>query len=324
MNENNLEKLKAPFKNISWRIGSKNKDGSKARFLAYLDARDVMDRLDEVVGVENWKVEYEKIECKNSIIDWRNEKYTFIEKDYKTKKIIEKEDVKKVIHKINDETFIIMQAKLSIKFNDEWITKIDGSGTRDTETEKSLMSDALKRAGVLWGIGRYLYDVKTIYVPIDEYGNPTEEGKKILDKCLKEVEKGIYNNISKDEEKLNKSAEKETKTIKEDYKNTNSEKKIENDINKILVDRVDLFLNNSIEDIIEEEGKTYILIGGKKVQLFKKLDKSGIIFFTLKAVGKDFNTCAKTDISIQEQSTKEANIELLQRKAEETALTINK
>ncbi|MGR9130814.1 Rad52/Rad22 family DNA repair protein [Rhizobium leguminosarum] len=44
---------------ISWRAQSMTKDGTKAMALAYIDARDVMDRLDDVCGSENWQDRYE-------------------------------------------------------------------------------------------------------------------------------------------------------------------------------------------------------------------------------------------------------------------------
>lgn len=56
----NLADLKKPFppERISWRVGSTTKDKSKGMALAYLDARDVQDRLDEAVGLENWQNRY--------------------------------------------------------------------------------------------------------------------------------------------------------------------------------------------------------------------------------------------------------------------------
>lgn len=53
-------KLKAPFPGdrISWRVGATKADKSKGMALAYIDARDVMDRLDQVVGPENWQDRY--------------------------------------------------------------------------------------------------------------------------------------------------------------------------------------------------------------------------------------------------------------------------
>ena len=50
-------RLKNPFpaNAVHWRVGSTTKDKSKGTALAYLNARDVMKRLDEVVGMENRK-----------------------------------------------------------------------------------------------------------------------------------------------------------------------------------------------------------------------------------------------------------------------------
>lgn len=43
---------------VSWRAQSLTRDGSKALALAYIDARDVMERLDDVCGPENWQDTY--------------------------------------------------------------------------------------------------------------------------------------------------------------------------------------------------------------------------------------------------------------------------
>lgn len=55
-----LDQLKQPFKSseIHWRIGRKSKNKDKATALAYLNARDVMKRLDDVLGFENWSDSY--------------------------------------------------------------------------------------------------------------------------------------------------------------------------------------------------------------------------------------------------------------------------
>lgn len=52
MNLNDLKK-EMPFK---WRVQSTNQYGSNC--VAYIDARDVQDLLDDVVGAENWQVKY--------------------------------------------------------------------------------------------------------------------------------------------------------------------------------------------------------------------------------------------------------------------------
>lgn len=57
-----MQALKAPFpeKDIEWRLAQCGKSGDKiwAQCLAYIQARAVMDRLDEVVGPERWRVNY--------------------------------------------------------------------------------------------------------------------------------------------------------------------------------------------------------------------------------------------------------------------------
>lgn len=60
MSDDIFARLVAPFDPalISWRPGSTTKDKTKARALAYIDARDVMRRLDEVVGPANWQDRY--------------------------------------------------------------------------------------------------------------------------------------------------------------------------------------------------------------------------------------------------------------------------
>lgn len=55
-----LNALSAPFPpaKVSWRVGSTTQDKKKGMALAYVDARDVMDRLDEVCGPAGWQCSY--------------------------------------------------------------------------------------------------------------------------------------------------------------------------------------------------------------------------------------------------------------------------
>ncbi len=57
-----LIKLKKPFpsEKIHWRVGATfEKDGiTKGLALAYIDARDLYERLDDVCGAENWQIRY--------------------------------------------------------------------------------------------------------------------------------------------------------------------------------------------------------------------------------------------------------------------------
>jgi hypothetical protein len=137
--------LSEPFppEAIHWRIGSKSKDGTKARLLAYLNARDVMDRLDEVVGPENWEDSY----------------------DETAKRLLC--TIRIAVH---DGDFV------------SWVAKTDGAGDTNMEGEKGGISDAFKRAAVKWGIGRYLYSLDSPWVALDERGNIPKDfdGSKFL------------------------------------------------------------------------------------------------------------------------------------------------
>lgn len=116
-----FQQLTAPFPPdaVSWRAQSVTRDGNKAMALAYIDARDVMERLDSVVGPANWQDTYAETP-KGRLI-----------------------------------------CTLSLRIDSEWISKSDGAGDTDVEGDKGAISDSLKRAAVKWGIGRYLYDVKS-------------------------------------------------------------------------------------------------------------------------------------------------------------------
>lgn len=116
-----------PVNAIKWRIGSTSQDKKKGLALAYIDARHVMDRLDSVVGPENWQDKY----------------------DVYGPRII---------------------CSLSLRIEGEWITKADGAGDTHVEAEKGGISDALKRAAVKWGIGRYLYNLGNVWVECEPSG----------------------------------------------------------------------------------------------------------------------------------------------------------
>ena len=48
---------------------------------------------------------------------------------------------------------------LSLRVDGEWVTKWDGAENTDFEAVKGGLSDAMKRAAVQWGVGRYLYEL---------------------------------------------------------------------------------------------------------------------------------------------------------------------
>lgn len=57
---NVFEQLSAPFNpnDVSWRVGPTNKEKTKGMALAFLNARDVMARLDAVCGPAGWQNRY--------------------------------------------------------------------------------------------------------------------------------------------------------------------------------------------------------------------------------------------------------------------------
>ncbi len=133
MIEDMFTKLAAPFEveAISWRLGAKNKEATKGIALAYLDARDVMDRLDMVCGPGGWQCRYSHA---------------------------------------NGKTVCDIGVRVDRVTDFEWVWKADGAGDTDVEAEKGALSDAFKRAAVRWGIGRYLYGLGNTWVKIEPAG----------------------------------------------------------------------------------------------------------------------------------------------------------
>lgn len=96
--------------------------------LLYKTARTDMDILDETVGPENWVKSYEEIKGN-------------------------------------------LYCTLSIRCGDEWVGKedcgIESRADEDGNEKKGEASDAFKRAGFAWGIGRALYSAPFILIPCE-------------------------------------------------------------------------------------------------------------------------------------------------------------
>lgn len=75
----------------------------------------------------------------------------------------------------------------------EWVTKWDGSGNSDIEPIKGGLSDSFKRSAAQWNIGRYLYQMGSIWVGIEKRGKSfvisKSEQSKLDDFYNKEVER---------------------------------------------------------------------------------------------------------------------------------------
>lgn len=61
-----------------------------------------------------------------------------------------------------------MLCGLSCKIEGDWVTKFDGADKTAIEATKGGISSAMKRAGVQWGIGRYLYNLENTFVDLQE------------------------------------------------------------------------------------------------------------------------------------------------------------
>ncbi|VTR94929.1 rad52 22 double-strand break repair protein : Uncharacterized protein OS=uncultured bacterium GN=ACD_20C00398G0011 PE=4 SV=1: Rad52_Rad22 [Gemmata massiliana] len=121
--------LAAPFNPRDVKFKPQMVKNNRCLAMAYIDARLIQDRLDEVLGVENWEDAY-KILPDGSVM-----------------------------------------CRLRCKLGDRWITKTDvGSPSEQPDMGdrlKAAFSDALKRAAVKFGIGRYLYRLPAQWVEYD-------------------------------------------------------------------------------------------------------------------------------------------------------------
>ena len=121
--------LAAPFEPKDVKFKPQMVKNNRCLAMAYIDARLIQDRLDEVLGVENWEDAY-RILPDGSVM-----------------------------------------CRLRLKLGDRWIAKTDvGSPSEQPDVGdrlKAAFSDALKRAAVKFGIGRYLYRLAAQWVDYD-------------------------------------------------------------------------------------------------------------------------------------------------------------
>lgn len=114
-----MKALSDPFDPSEVKFKPARVSGNRAMALIYVDARVVQDRLDEVLGVAGWQDDYEVL-ADNSVV-----------------------------------------CRLRLRLADEWVTKVDVGGPSEQpdggDRMKAAFSDALKRAAVKFGVGRYLY-----------------------------------------------------------------------------------------------------------------------------------------------------------------------
>lgn len=110
---------------IECRVGQKSKDGKKYSVLLFKTARVDQSFLDEVVGAENWQSEH---------------------------------------YQVKDKDFCKIGIRIDRGDKSEWVWKSDCGAETNVEAEKGESSDAFKRAGFMWGIGRELYSAPQIWI----------------------------------------------------------------------------------------------------------------------------------------------------------------
>lgn len=125
-------KLAQPFdlSEIQLKVQATNKDRTRGMVVAYIDARAVIDRLDEVVGPEGWHDTYE------------------------------------VLTNTTQDGVRLVEVLCRLTIGDVYKEDV-GEG----DSMKAAFSDALKRAAVKFGIGRYLYRLPKVWAELDQYGN---------------------------------------------------------------------------------------------------------------------------------------------------------
>lgn len=71
---------------------------------------------------------------------------------------------------------------IGIKCGDKWVWKWNAGAPSNMEAQKGEASDAMKRAGFTWGIGRSLYTAPRIFVYADKCGK-IQQGKNGKMQC---------------------------------------------------------------------------------------------------------------------------------------------
>lgn len=135
MSEIDFQKLAEPFarhevKSLTKRYQDKKTKEWREYTIRFITARSVMNRLDAVVGPQNWRAEFKTMMLRP------------------------------------DTTAV--QCTLFLRIDGEWVGKSDIGTESDIEPEKGAVSDAMKRAAVHWGIGRELYGEGTAYDALGE------------------------------------------------------------------------------------------------------------------------------------------------------------
>lgn len=124
-----MQALAAPFDpgEIKWKPMTVK--GNRALAIAYVDARVVQDRLDEVLGIENWQDSYHRLE--------------------------------------SGSVMCRLRIRLGAEWIAKMDVGSPSEQPDDGDKFKAAVSDALKRTAVKFGVGRYLYRLPSQWVDYD-------------------------------------------------------------------------------------------------------------------------------------------------------------
>ena len=111
--------------------------GSQSAALAYIDGRAVMDTFDRIFGPDAWAFDYD-------VLQWGADKN-------------------------GKPIALFVRGTITVA----GVAKSDIGEASNASPSKGAVSDALKRAAVLWGVGRYLYDHPVGLVTLDKYRHIT-------------------------------------------------------------------------------------------------------------------------------------------------------
>jgi hypothetical protein len=125
---------------VQWRIDQASKDNTRALYIPYWDARVVARKLDDLFGAAGWTDAYRTV-----VIDSKTG----------------------------------VECILTVKIDDEWISKSDVGVPSNFEAVKGAYSDAFKRAAAKLGVGRNVYDIAPIWAECGVFNNKPVKPKGI-------------------------------------------------------------------------------------------------------------------------------------------------
>lgn len=148
---------KVPLELVEWRVDSApfDRDGKTVcRYIPYIDAATIAELLDGWVGPGRWSDVYVPGDINGKYVLW---------------------------------------CHLSVKFDDEWVTRRDVGLPSDMQPEKGCVSDAFKRAACLkYGVGRNVYDLPTLWAVcrVDKKGKavPLDQNNATTNDLIRQLE----------------------------------------------------------------------------------------------------------------------------------------